>query len=196
MDDSDRLATQAFTAWDGIFAAEELDRIQAYGDSLAEDKATLFDGGQGQAQGQVKNRIRVTQTAWIEPNPDTRWFYDRMQAVIRGINSQSYQFDLSGFSENFQYTIYHGSEGGHYDWHVDQGPLRVRRKLSISVQMSDGAQYEGGNREFQSGNRIETAPRTRGAVVAFPSYVLHRVTPVVSGTRKSIVLWTTGPKFR
>lgn len=196
MDDRDRLATQAFTAWDGIFAVEELDRIQAYGDSLAEARATLFDGGQGQAQGQVKNRIRVTQTAWIEPNPDTHWFYDRMQAVVRGINSQSYQFDLSGFSENFQYTVYHGSEGGHYDWHVDQGPLRVRRKLSLSVQMSDGAKYEGGDLELQSGNRIETAPRARGTVVAFPSYVLHRVTPVTSGTRKSIVLWTTGPKFR
>lgn len=192
MDERDRLATQAFTAWDGVLTADELARIEAHGDSLTEAKATLFDGGAGLE----KARIRVTQTSWIEPNDDARWFYDRMQQVVRSINSQSYQFDLSGFSENLQYTVYHGNQGGHYDWHVDQGPLRVRRKLSISVQMSASSDYEGGDLEFRSGNKVETAPRERGMVIAFPSYVLHRVTPVTRGTRKSIVLWTTGPKFR
>ena len=109
---------------------------------------------------------------------------------------RTYQFDLSGFSENFQYTIYHGTEGGHYDWHVDQGPLHVRRKLSLSLQVSHSSQYEGCDLQFYAGNKIETAPRERGTIIAFPSYVLHRVTPVVSGTRKSIVVWVTGPRFK
>jgi PKHD-type hydroxylase len=43
---------------------------------------------------------------------------------------------------------------------------------------------------------VETAPRERGVVIAFPSYVLHRVTPITSGTRKSVVIWITGPKFK
>lgn len=192
MDERDRLATQAFTAWDGVLTADELDRIEAHGDSLTEAKATLFDGGQGYE----KARIRVTQTAWIEPNEDARWFYDRMQQVVRSINTATYQFDLTGFSENLQYTVYHGNQGGHYDWHVDQGPMKVRRKLSFSIQMSNPDDYEGGDLELRSGNKVETAPRKRGTVIAFPSYVLHRVTPVTAGTRKSIVLWTTGPKFR
>jgi PKHD-type hydroxylase len=38
--------------------------------------------------------------------------------------------------------------------------------------------------------------RARGTVIAFPSYVLHRVTPIIAGTRKSLVVWITGPKFR
>jgi hypothetical protein len=39
-------------------------------------------------------------------------------------------------------------------------------------------------------------PRERGTVIAFPSCVLHRVTPITAGTRKSLVVWITGPKFR
>jgi len=70
------------------------------------------------------------------------------------------------------------------------------RKLSLSVQLSDPAQYEGCDLEFHGGNRTETAPRDRGAVIAFPSYVLHRVTPCTKGTRKALVAWTTGPQFK
>jgi PKHD-type hydroxylase len=50
--------------------------------------------------------------------------------------------------------------------------------------------------QFHGGRRIETAPKTRGTLIAFPSYVLHRVTPIISGTRKAVVVWTTGPRFR
>jgi PKHD-type hydroxylase len=79
---------------------------------------------------------------------------------------------------------------------VDHGPIRVQRKLSISVQLSDPSQYDGCELQFQAGNAIETAPRERGSVIAFPAYVLHRITPCTRGTRKAIVAWTTGPKFK
>ena len=39
-----------------------------------------------------------------------------MQAIIRKVNRQVCKFDLSGFAETFQYTVYHGSEGGHFNW--------------------------------------------------------------------------------
>jgi PKHD-type hydroxylase len=119
-----------------------------------------------------------------------------VQGVARALNDRVYQFDLRGFSEGLQYSVYHGSEEGHYDWHVDHGPIRVLRKLSISVQLTDPSLYDGCDLQFQAGNRIETAPRTRGSVIAFPSYVLHRVTPCTRGTRKALVAWTTGPQFR
>jgi len=45
-------------------------------------------------------------------------------------------------------------------------------------------------------HKTENAPRDRGMIVAFPSYVLHRVTPCTKGTRKAVVAWTTGPQFR
>ena len=193
MNEETRLSTLTFTAWADAFSREEIDRIVAYGDSLMPERLQLVGAGR---KPQAADRLRITHTAWIEPNADTKWLFDRMQGVAQSLNDQTYQYDLRGFSENFQYTVYHGSEGGHYDWHVDHGPLAVPRKLSMTVQLTDPSEYQGCELQFCAGGDIEIAPRERGTVVAFPSYVLHRVTPVISGTRRSLVVWTTGPKFR
>lgn len=194
MDEENRLATLTFAAWADAFSPQEMDRIEAHGDRLTVERASLL--GVPEEEVRAFDAVRITRTAWIAPGPDTKWIYDRMQGIVRALNERTYQFDLRGFSENFQYTIYDGAEGGHYDWHVDHGPLHVRRKLSLSLQVSHASQYEGCDLQLKAGNKIETAPRERGTVIAFPSYVLHRVTPVVSGTRKSMVVWVTGPKFK
>lgn len=181
-----------FACWEGAFTEGELDKIIAHGDSLTTDKATLA----GRDIKEEYSEIRITRTAWIKPSLETKWIYDRMQSVARMLNDRIWQFDITGFSEDFQYTVYQGNEGGHYDWHVDQGDLAKRRKLTLSLQLSDPSQYEGCELQLHGANRIDTAPNTRGALVAFPSYVLHRVTPITRGIRKSLVVWTTGPKFR
>ena len=191
--EQNRLSTQTFSAWGDAFTPAELDRIESIGDAQAQDKAIVLAGG---AEEEIVERIRITQTAWIQRNDETAWLYGRMQQVIRDLNAQAWKYELSGFSEAFQYTVYRGEEGGHYGWHVDQGPLPVQRKLSVSLQLSDGDSYDGCDLEFMAGNRIQAAPRERGAIIVFPSYVLHRVTPVTRGVRKSLVVWVTGPNFR
>jgi PKHD-type hydroxylase len=183
-----------FAAWEGAFTSEELDRIVAHGDGLALRKADLF-GAEEKTGTSEAEQIRITRTAWINPGAETGWIFDRMQRVAMALNSNAWQFDLTGFSEAFQYTVYHGTEGGHYGWHVDQGTLPPR-KLSLSLQLSEADAYEGCDLEFLPGHASETAPRGRGTVIAFPSYLLHRVTPIRSGTRKSLVVWVTGPKLR
>jgi PKHD-type hydroxylase len=193
MSEIDSHPTSTFAAWADAFTPSEMDRIEAVGDRLTAEKATLFSGT---PEGEVRGKIRVTQTAWLAPSVETKWIYDRVQGVARALNERVYQFDLRGFSENLQYSVYHGSEGGHYDWHVDQGQLKVQRKLSISLQLTEPSQYDGCDLQFQSGNKIETAPRERGTLIAFPSYVLHRITPCTRGTRKAVVAWTTGPQFK
>ncbi len=185
--------TVTFAVWSDAFTTAEMDQIEAYGDQLAADEATIAESS---ALDVVREKIRVTRTAWLFPTPESKWIYDRLQRVVRNLNDRVYQFDLSGFSEPFQYSVYHGSESGHYDWHVDQGNLPTRRKLSISVQISDPSLYEGCDLQFHGGHRIETGPRDRGAVIAFPSYVLHRVTPCTKGIRKALVAWTTGAQFK
>jgi PKHD-type hydroxylase len=49
---------------------------------------------------------------------------------------------------------------------------------------------------LEAGAGPTCAHRARGTLVAFPSYLLHRVTPITSGTRKSLVAWVSGPVFR
>jgi predicted 2-oxoglutarate/Fe(II)-dependent dioxygenase YbiX len=40
------------------------------------------------------------------------------------------------------------------------------------------------------------APTHQGSLVAFPSFMTHRVTPVTRGLRWSLVTWLEGPPFR
>jgi PKHD-type hydroxylase len=184
--------TITFVPWANAFSAEELDRIERYGDALPLAQAGLAKD----AEAQTRARIRVTRTAWLEGIAENKWIYDRVQQIAMMINAMAYRFDLMGFSERIQYSVYHASEGGHYDWHVDQGPLVTRRKLSLTVQLTEPSQYRGGDLQFLSGSLTETAPRDRGTMIAFPSYGVHRVAPVTQGTRKSLVIWITGPQFR
>lgn len=191
----DRFAyTRSFNSFLGVFTPQEMDRIEAYGDRLVAEKAGYgLDGGAGSGS---DARTRVTRVAWIKQGAETEWIYARMLQVARAMNEQVYGYDLRGFAEPFQYTVYEDREGGHYDWHVDQGPMEPVRKLSLSVQLSDPARYQGCDLELHGATEISRGPRDRGAVIIFPSYVLHRVTPIQSGTRKSLVAWISGPRFR
>jgi PKHD-type hydroxylase len=187
-------STATCVVCENVFTPAELDSIERYGDGLNQQKATLAGEDWGRDSGAA--RIRITQTAALTLRAETKWLYDRMQVIIRKVNQQVYQFDLQGFTEAFQYTVYHGAEGGHYDWHIDWGPNRVQRKLSASLQLTDPSHYEGCDLQFHGARPIETAPRERGAVIVFPSFIQHRVTPCTKGTRKAIVAWTTGPQFK
>jgi PKHD-type hydroxylase len=180
-----------FVALPNAFSAAELDEIERIGDAHAVEKATLL-GVPQQAQYDV---IRVTETAWLVPKEELRWLYDKMTAIVRAFNEQFFHFELIGFSDPFQYTIYRA--GAHYDWHADHGAKTVNpRKLSLSLQLSDAGAYQGCDLQTRIGNAPCDAPRERGTVIAFPSYVLHRVTPITAGMRKSLVAWVVGPPFR
>lgn len=182
-----------YATWENGFSNEELDAITAYCEQniLLSDATISKTDYVGTAP-----EWRQSRTGWIVNNVNTDWFYDKMAFIARKINSIFYRFDLYGFTEDMQYTVY-GSGGDHYDWHIDSGGSTVvPRKLSFSLQLSDPREYEGGNLEFMIGKNVDVAKRERGLVVAFPSYRLHRVTPVTKGVRKSIVVWTSGPQFR
>jgi len=181
-----------YAAYDGAFTDAELDAIEAIGDRLTTDQAGVIAWKTGATQ----TSRRITRTAWMGKDDETGWIYERLGKVAVTLNDNSYHFDLRGFSDRLQYSVYASTEGGHYDWHTDQGPHGVPRKLSLSLQLTDPSRYEGCELQLNGGYNIATAPRERGTVIAFPSYVVHRVTPAISGTRKAVVAWCSGPPFK
>jgi len=184
--------TQIFVHSLGRFSEAELDKLESYCDSLDMMKAYLNSDESAPSYNDVE---RITQFASIPQTLESAWFYQRLIQIIQVANASSFQYDLHGLAEPPQFLIYRGPEGGHFGWHFDTGPLPPR-KLSVTIQLTDPSRYEGGVLEFNIGNSIVSAPKDRGAVIAFASYMLHRVTPVTSGIRKSIVVWVTGPAFR
>jgi len=76
------------------------------------------------------------------------------------------------------------------------------RKISMTINITDPVDYEGGELKFDLGNhtqnRILTANQARkqGSIVVFPSFLDHCVTPVTRGTRYSLVLWSLGEPWK
>jgi len=177
-----------------LFSSAELDAMVRLGDSLALEKAELSGGGTGY------ENIRATKVAWMPREPRTESLYRRMEDVVLALNERFFRFDLSGLAR-FQYAVYGGPEGGHFDWHKDYGrdptdPQQEPRKLTLSLQLSEGSDYQGCDLQARGGNQIDTAPRTRGTLIAFPANILHQVTPIQSGIRRALVVWAVGPEFR
>lgn len=160
-------------------------------------KIMAFRQGCDQEDGRVdvtgkKSSIRESTVQWLFPSPETEWIFDRIEVAIEQANA-SYGFELYGFFQGAQVGTYH--EHGYYDWHPDMGGGNTsHRKLSISVILSRPDEFAGGDLEFMCiGGQV---PRAQGVAIVFPSYLIHRVAPVTSGTRISLVSWISGPPFR
>ena len=139
-----------------------------------------------------KSSIRDSNVTCLRPSPDTTWLFERLEAAISQMNN-AYKYDLLGFYEGVQIATY--THGGNYDWHIDLGPgENSRRKLSMSIQLSDSDSYDGGELEFM--NNEQKTEKAIGTLIVFPSFLQHRVTPVISGTRQSLVAWVHGQPFR
>lgn len=173
------------------FTPEELKTIEQMTSELEFEKAAI---GQDNVS-QTNDTYRKSSVKWCPQNDNWEWVYSKLHNMISEANQSMWKLDLTHMRERIQYTEYYEG-GGHYDWHMDCGiGIQNQRKVSVTVQLSHPDEYEGGNLEFNIGNRI-SAPRAQGAAVIFPSFYLHRVTPVTKGTRKSFVLWVGGEPYR
>ena len=149
--------------------------------------------------GNEKNHdLRRADLVWLDEVEGAEWVMDRIIDVLRPVNRDVYGFDLTDFSESAQVARYGAEREGHFSWHSDvgEGRLASRRKLTMVAQLSEPDTYEDGSLEVWPSSAVITAPRDRGSVTLFPSYLLHRVTPVTAGERYSLTIWAHGPQFR
>jgi PKHD-type hydroxylase len=169
----------------GHFSADECRRIV--------DLANAETQHDGRIGGGRNEQIRESHVSYVSPDENSQWVFAKMQTIILDLNNE-YKFELNGFHEGLQIAEY-SSPGGHYSWHNDIGTGKFSgRKLSMSVQLSGADEYEGGELEFL--DSTAPAPKEIGSLIVFPSYLQHRVKPVTSGVRKSMVCWVSGPAFK
>ena len=172
------------------FTSEELARIE----KMTSDLSFQVAGVGELDKSKIQNEYRKSSIKWCPQNEEWEWVYNKLGTMISEANNM-WKFDLTHMREQIQYTEYYEG-GGQYDWHMDCGiGIQAQRKVSVTVQLSHPDEYEGGDLEFNIGNYM-TAPRAQGAAVIFPSFYLHRVTPITKGIRKSFVLWVGGEPYR
>jgi predicted 2-oxoglutarate/Fe(II)-dependent dioxygenase YbiX len=177
----------AATARD-LFTENEMDGL------IANHEALLTQSRLGTGRGNAD--VRRSQVVLIDKTEEYLWLYQRFWAVAAEFNRRYFCVDISYIEGNIQLARYDSSDQGFYDWHTDFGDIAPHRKISITVQLSRPEDYEGGDLELFFRSPPHKMDRTRGAFIAFPSFALHRVTPVTRGTRWSLVAWISGARWR
>jgi PKHD-type hydroxylase len=139
---------------------------------------------------------READTRKVGVNSRTQWVFGMLCDVASEATRTTYGLDLTTMNRAPQYVEYRPG-WGHFDCHNDysHGVAEAPRKLTIIIQLSHGNEYEGGRLQIYSAE-VEELPDERGTVIAFPSFVYHRVTPVTRGMRRALVAWVAGPRMR
>jgi len=158
-------------------------------------------GGRAEDQGEasVVGKVRSCLEQRLPVNQQTGAPLNKISLEISNVNASGWRFELNGFvADDMPYLMrYPESMESHYDWHVDMGrSYAASRKLGFTIQLSDSADYDGGDLEFHNVEIDKESLRKKGTLAIFPTYWLHRVTPVTRGTRDVAVGWMHGPSYR
>lgn len=181
---------EPFAWWEGAFTEEQLNWLQ----QKAKEATTPAQVG-GRGNGAIAEGIRRSELNWMPKNENTAWVFETLAHVVSSLNADYFGFNLTGLSEQIQLTNYHENNKGMYGWHQDFGAAGNSRKMSLVLQLSDPEEYEGGQLQLLTSKDPINIPKKRGLIVVFPSWTVHQVTPVVKGTRQTLVTWVSGPAF-
>ncbi len=167
--------------------------------ALTPPNTTIFDWVENtekkwvNAKQGAAEHYRQCEIAWLDPSDEIE--KELRTAASTAIEKANWFFDIKR-TEPLQYTVY--KEGEYIDWHIDidqydfSGEFKGLRKLSMSLFLNDD--FDGGNLQLETGspqmrNRIINLHPQAGTMIFFPATTWHRVTPVIKGVRKTLVVW-------
>ena len=185
------LESKTFETWayiENFLDDDECIKVKEIAEDHIKEQAKIESG--------VVPEIRKNSVAFFNSgNPDYQWLYRKITDAVNSINKKFWDFDLE-YIETLQYTEY-GNIGDKYEAHLDIGHDYIHyRKLSFSILLDDPKDYEGGDFLIHSKGNPDVALKGKGTIIVFPSFMLHEVTPITTGSRASLVGWVCGPKFR
>jgi PKHD-type hydroxylase len=176
--------SRLYLAIPDAFGDSDCDRIIALADHAPTEAGPLY----GESERRVDRALRDVRSSLVVRG-DAPWLFARLDALF-AIGAEEFGLPVGPIGEAIQILLY--GEGGHFQmWHTDAGVDKAeRRRISMSVELSDPADHDGGDLEVVP--ELVGRPRTlkRGGAHLFPSRALHRVTPVTRGTRWALVAWT------
>ncbi len=196
--------TFPYCYWDDAFNESEIIKLENYCGILEKIEGKVYASETNEEEA-TTSKVRNSKISFIDKrqHPELSWVFERFNNVITLLNNDFYNYNLNGYN-SFQYTEYDEKYEGKYDYHIDMrfgsvGDILTNgetRKLSLVLFLSDPNSYGGGEFSMKLSEENEFfVEQKKGRMIAFPSFLLHKVHPVTKGTRKSIVIWVEGPKF-
>ncbi len=146
-------------------------------------------------QSKFSDGARKSKICWLYPSNDMEWVFRRVTDIVLDLNNRFFNFNIFGLNEGFQFTNYK-APSDKYEKHIDRSLDMIVRKLSISIQLTEPKEYEGGELYLYDDDKGTLLEKKQGTLIMFPSYILHEVKPVTKGERSSLVTWVTGDQFK
>ena len=179
----DKINSYAF--WEKAFTPKECEKII----KIAKNKGLI------KGITRSKTDVRESKISWLYSEDNLEWVFRRVTDIVLNLNDRFFQFDIFGLNEGFQFTNYK-APSDNYGKHIDRANNFIVRKLSLSIQLTDPKEYEGGELILYEDEKGTEMKKEQGTLVLFPSYTLHEVKPVIKGERNSLVSWVTGKQFK
>lgn len=179
-----------------ISVDEEIKRAYSDSVSIEIDKISSYDQecSIGPQENKFRNeKIRKCYVSWLDTSK-SNFIENGMRKIIQNVNNMIWNMKLENeWDGGIQFTKYI-EKNDHYAWHKDFYPednhIKIERKISLVYCLSKKSDYNGG--EFQiklsDGSNFSTKFDC-GDFIVFPSNKLHRVKPLRSGTRITMVGW-------
>lgn len=170
-----------------IFTPEACDSIvRTYTNELIKTLPPVIGSGEGAINTEIRNVERVMLNTYKDVG-------GRLAAAGFAANNQAWKFNVT-HANQAEFLKY--PAGGRYTEHLDTflNPEGDCRKLTVLTFLNDD--FEGGKFFIRDGHTKYYPPQAKGTVLVFPSFLLHGVEDVTSGTRYSAVCWLVGPFFK
>lgn len=133
--------------------------------------------------------VKITQSKYLKS------YVKRIHDKIEEINSRFFGFNCYNYYDEdwIYHNTYSSKDKGEYDWHIDVMKNDIYSlKFTTLINVSE-KEYEGGDFNIMTGNVFKfDALNKPGNLILFPSFLLHKVNPVTSGERKTLVVWKKG----
>lgn len=175
---------------------------------LAAAKMKNEGGGDDDDERKERYEDRDCWTHWFNAKDRCPALHEKLVEIVRDVGNVEWPLlkvgptgELCCEYEDTQYTVYEAKQhfsAWHQDAYADGHDVEDARQFSLVVMLSKRTDYTAGNFEVKipspknKGRRIRRAlcDLDAGDVIVFPAKVLeHRVTPVETGTRRTLVFW-------
>jgi len=130
---------------------------------------------------------------------DIDWLDSKLDRLINLANRDYFYLDISFGCLSKQLIQY--NENDWFDTHDDSTHwenFHFDRKITFIIQLSDESEYTGGEILVEQHLNIDMPInlKKQGSALLFPTFAIHKVNKILTGSRKAFICWYGGPKFR
>jgi PKHD-type hydroxylase len=136
-------------------------------------------------QNELNQKIRKSNVVFYDYSLNFPKLNENLIEIFKKeVNVKGYNIDFT--NNMFQFTEY--TTNGYYNWHIDSDAGTKERYCSMVIQLND--EYTGGELQIKDTDDNEiTLEKGLGNLFLFYSHLIHRVNPITTGTRYSLVNW-------